>query len=213
MEVSNENKNQLIGLICAICFIVLTLVIPFTGVLGGFFQQKISMNYLGTTIDQNNEYLWDGIEESALFLTLKVGYDSLEAGSQAGALWGFCQIWGMVYLLLTALGGGIVAFYAFSRMSGSELSSSLGVLGVLSGLIGTMGEWVILFITIGSEDWAAMEDAFGLIGFEATVTIPNMNLLLFSLFIVGWILLIFGYIAASKPVINQSKPETQSYEI
>ena len=207
---SNENTNQLIGLICAICFIVLTLVIPFTGVLGGFFQQTVSLTSLGTTIEQKNEYMWDGIEETALFFTIKVKYNSMESESQAGALWGLCQVWGIVYLLLTAIGGGLVAFYALGKMSGSEPRSLIGVLGVLSGLVGTIGEWAILLITISVEDWAAMEEALDIL--DGTITVPQINIIMLALFFVGWILLIFGYVAASKPVTNQSKPETMSYE-
>ncbi|MHA2175521.1 MAG: hypothetical protein ACXABI_11885 [Candidatus Hodarchaeales archaeon] len=206
---SSKSNDHTIGIICAIAFLVLTLGIPFTGLLGGFYSQDVSIDYLGTIIDQKNEYMWDGIEETATFIfitmTITVSYNQMATGSQAGALWNIADLWGMIYILLTVLGGGMVTFYAFMKMNGDNPNSLLNIGGVMLGLIGTVGEWAIIAITISIEDWDAMADALGVVG--GTVTTPQINLLLLALFVTGWILLIFGSIKAAKPAVLPPKIE------
>ncbi|MHA2032065.1 MAG: hypothetical protein ACW99Q_22060 [Candidatus Kariarchaeaceae archaeon] len=205
---SSKRNDHTIGIICAIAFLVLTLGIPFTGLAGGFYSQEVSIESLGITINQKNEYMWDGIEETLEFIfsmTITVSYDTMAADSQAGALWNLLGLWGMIYLLMTIAGGGIVAFYAFSKMNGSNPNPLLNMGGVILGLIGTVGEWVIITITLNAEDWEAMADVMGALG--GTVTTPQINLLLLALFVIGWILLIFGSIMAAKPAVLPPKVE------
>jgi hypothetical protein len=208
MELSSKNNEHTVGLICATGFLVLTLGIPFTGMLGGFYSQSVSMDFMGTPITQNNEYMWDGIEETAVFIfsmTVTVSYDTMEEGSQAGVLWNLLGLWGMIYLLSTLIGGGLVVFYAFSKMNGSTPKSYLNFGGVLLGLIGTIGEWTLMSLTLAVEDWEAMAAAMGALG--GTVTSPSINLIMLASFIVGWILLIYGSRKAAQPAAFSPKKE------
>ncbi len=208
MEMSSKSNDHTIAIICAIVFLVLTLVIPFAGLVGGFYNQEVTLESLGTTITQKNEYMWDGIEETVVFIfsmTLTVSYNSMAEGSQAGILWNITQLWGLIYLLLTLLGGGAVAFYAFMKMNGDNPNPLLNTGGVILGLIGTVGEWAIITVTIISEDWEALAEVMGGIG--GTVTIPQINILLLALFFIGWILLIYGSRRAAQPPSIPTKIE------
>ena len=118
MELSGKSNDHMIGLMCAVGFLVLTLGIPFTGILGGFYEQTVTIDYLGSSISQHNECMWDGMDQTVVFIfsmTINVDYDNMEEGSQAGVLWNILGLWGTVYLLLTLIGGGLVAFYAFAK--------------------------------------------------------------------------------------------------
>lgn len=208
MELSSKNNDHMIGLMCAIGFLIITLGIPFTGILGGFYEQTVTIDYLGSSITQHNEYMWNGIDETVVYIfsiTINVGYDSMEEGSQAGILWNILGLWGIVYLLLTVTGGGLVAFYAFAKMNGDTPSHYLNIGGAILGLIGTVGEWTLMSLTLAIEDWEAMADDMGAVG--GTVTLPELNILLLALFIIGWILLIYGSRKAAQPGIVPPKAE------
>ena len=205
---SSKSTDHTIAIICVIVFLVLTLGIPFTGVVGGFYNQEVSLESLGTTITQKNEFMWDGIDETVVFIfsiTITVSYNDLATGSQAGSLWTLTQLWGLVYLLLTLLGGGAVVIYAYLKMNGDTPNPLLNTGGVILGLIGTIGEWAIMTLTIFSEDWEALADSMGAIG--GTVTTPQINILLLALFIIGWILLIYGSRRAAQPASIPTKIE------
>jgi len=200
---SSKSNDYVTAVICAIVFLALTLVIPFLGIVGGFYSQTVTLDYLGSTITQQNEYMWDGIEETVDFIismTITVSYDDMATGSQAGSLWNISGLWGTIYIILTLLGGGAVLIYAFLKMNGDNPNQLLNTGGLLLGLIGTVGEWVILTITIMSEDWELLAAAMGAIG--GTVTTPQINILSLSLFIIGWISLIYGSISATKPPVT-----------
>ncbi len=200
---SSKSNDYVTAVICAIVFLALTLVIPFLGIVGGFYSQTVTLDYLGSTITQQNEYMWDGIEETVDFIismTITVSYDDMATGSQAGSLWNISGLWGTIYIILTLLGGGAVLIYAFLKMNGDNPNQLLNTGGLLLGLIGTVGEWVILTITIMSEDWELLAAAMGAIG--GTVTTPQINILSLSLFIIGWISLIYGSISSTKPPVT-----------
>jgi len=200
---SSKRNDHIVAVICVIVFLALTLVIPFLGIVGGLYSQTVTLDYLGSTITQQNEYMWDGIEESVDFIisiTVTVSYDDMATGSQAGSLWNISGLWGPIYIILTLLGGGAVLIYAFLKMNGDNPNQLLNIGGLLLGLIGTVGEWVILTITIMSEDWELLADAMGAIG--GTVTTPKINILLLGIFIIGWISLIYGSIRATEPPVT-----------
>ena len=204
---STQSNDHVIGIIFAGIFLLLTLFVPFIGIVGGFYNMDLPYESGGIDINAEADCLWDGIEVTVHFIitaSATLDYDDLAEGSQAGALWNLLGLWGFVYLLFTLLGGGAVAIYAFLKMGGGTVNPLLNTGGVALGLIGTVGEWVIMSLAIMSEDWSTTDTGMGIPAGSYT---PQINIILLALFIVGWVCLIYGSMRAAKLAMVSTKEE------
>jgi hypothetical protein len=206
-----KDHPYLIGIAAVLIFWGLVLIVPFTGIIGGFFQQTITIPVTESReTSQNNEFLWDGVGYSPDPNYVMIYYEKLDNGSFIGRLWLLCRIWGFIFLIFPLVGSGLIIYYIASEFFERQTSDFFVKLGFNLGLLATIGEWVILFFTIQLEDWSPIIEFAENRG--GTANIPNLNLILFSLSVIGWIVFIYGYKTILNPEIkNRYKPSEAKY--
>ncbi len=209
----SEDHPYLIGTITVIVFLVLALFIPFTGIIGGFFQTTVTTPLPGSgEYTRETDYFWDGVGDThgSFAHYIRINYEKLDDGSLTGRLWLLCHIWGYIFILFPLLGSGLIIYYIVAGRTDREPNPFIINLGFRFGMLATIGEWIILFITFLLEDWTSLPRIARRAGVPAIM--PSLNVTLFSLSVIGWIVFIYGYKTISNPKIKQRyKPSEAKY--
>ena len=185
IKMSSDSKSDgIIGLIGAVIFAVLAVVIPFIKLEGfGFLTKK----ELSITMD----FFWDEVKRGPIKLSYDMYLDILELkGAIEGQkpteiLWTIIPLWGFAFLGLGILAAILVIVPALQKMSGSE-PIGVAFYGFLAGFIGTFIEFT-LFLVAGLIDGDLMGGG-----------LDNVNFILLGMFVVSWVALFFGYKKASS---------------
>ena len=180
---SDDKSDGIIGLIGAIVFAALAIVVPFLKLEGFGF---ITDSALGITMD----FMWDGLQMAAGGVTATTAYtdlvdswDLMGTPSNIEIVWTIIPLWGFVFIGLGLIGALLVLIPAIQKMTGSD-PMGIAFYGFLAGFIATFVE-VLLFVIVGLME----ENLDG--------GIENFGWITIGLIVVGWVALFFGYKKAS----------------
>lgn len=196
----DRNENDIAGIIRIGVFFLLTILIPFLKIGGGFLWGEISTTDFSLSID----LFWDrmtGLSNSVPFNSdyrafNNPVFDSIGVEEGFSFVWLIIPLWGPIWLTLGILGTGLLLISPTMNIRNKEpIKFPLGKIGLIIGLIGTVVQYSLFLLVLILEDWGEFA--------------PHINLLILSCFIIGWISLINGYRYTRKTIEKISHIPTE----
>ncbi|PWI48186.1 hypothetical protein CEE45_07710 [Candidatus Heimdallarchaeota archaeon B3_Heim] len=180
---TESKTNAFIGLIGAVVFGVLAIIVPFLKMTGfGFITETGTVPVIN--VDYTADIFWDGGTTKLTGVpAVDVAFSDF-VDSSIQIIWDIAGLWMFVFIGLGLIGFLLVAIPPVQKLAGME-PMNLGFFGLIAGLVATVVHY--LLIVLG----ALLDEAF-------EGGIENLNLIMLVLMIVGWVALIVGYIYGSK---------------
>jgi hypothetical protein len=193
---SDDVRNGLVSIVCSLVFVVLTVLVPFLRVIGGFLKYSTTIPYQGQDELWTMDFHWNNVIWGWLGLFNEYTYpDWLELKVQRDealsleVIWQIIPFWGFVWIALGVLGAVLVVIPAVQKIFGQQ-SSKIWIIGIVLGFIGTIVEYGLFIVLWLLEDW---KEPSG----------PEINLLLLGCFIIGWVAFIIGAFFVRKPTFQR----------
>ena len=201
-----NQKNAINSLIGAGIFALLTVIIPVMKIAGGFLTWSEYDPELGysSTID----FFWDEIVVGTMvFFKVGVSYSDMTTVSEDinyEVIWKIIPIWGIIYIVIGICGAILIAYPGIQVLWGSSKSDKpVSLYGLFAGLVGTGVEYLLFIFLWQFENWGSSK--------------PDLNVIILICFIIGWIVLLWGYFSSIKiknivPFVPESISKQINYE-
>ncbi len=186
---SDTDINLIYGIVGISVFAILTIIIPFLKILGGFIQISADLGF-GTTLKFN--FNWDNIlvRQSAFGITETTSGAYTDLTSDIEIIWNLISIWGIIWLITGFLGVVLVLIHPIKKLKNIESTNkSLSVIGLIATLIATVVEYGLFLLAFLLEDWETITSG---------VPPPKLNIIILGCFVIGWIALVIGYYYTTK---------------
>jgi ABC-type branched-subunit amino acid transport system ATPase component len=187
----DNNRNSINGMIGVVIFFLLTILVPFLQIGGGFLWGPIGVADISLSID----LYWNEMTGIIMGLPFDDHYRAFtnpiyaSIGVEEGIhlIWLIIPLWSSIWLGLGILGAVLVLIPPLMKIGKKEpIKIPLGLIGLIIGLIATMVQYGLFFLLWLVEDWGDIS--------------PHLNIFILGCFIFGWISLVNGYRYPRKKV-------------
>ncbi len=189
---SSTDTNLIYGIVGISVFAILTIIIPFLKILGGFIQISADLGF-GSTL--KFDFYWDVVSMKSstwgFTQTTTAAYtDFTSEFTDLEIIWNLIPLWGIIGLVIGLLGVVLVLIHPMKKLRNIEsTNTSLSVIGLIAGLIATGVEYGLFILLFFLEDWETLLNE---------TSPPELNIILLVCFVIGWIALVVGYNYTTK---------------